>query len=218
MKTPFFAVVALALASAASSLAGTIYNNTTTDTFVSYFYSVGPFSQIGDSITLGGTDRTLTAAAIQFYNNGSSAGTFTATLTFWNVGGPVGSQIGSSYVLNGISINALDILTVNFGSLGLLVPNNLVFTVGVSNLTAGLDLGLNAFEPPSIGSSNNASIITGTTSGLVTNFAASSTTAGEGNLYLRLEATTVPEPSTIAMSAGGALLALFAAARKRNRK
>ena len=81
MKTPFFTIVALALAGAASSLAGTIYNNTSTDTLVTYFYSTGPYTLIGDSISLGGADRTLTDASIQFFNQGS-AGTFSATLTF----------------------------------------------------------------------------------------------------------------------------------------
>jgi hypothetical protein len=219
MKTPFFPALALALFSASSSWAGIVYDNTTTDTLTTYFYAVPfgntPFSQIGDSITLGGTDRTLTNAAVQFFNNGST-GTFTATLSFWNVGGPVGSQIGSSYVLNGLSINSLDILTVNFGSLNLLVPTNLIFTVGISNMTAGMDLGLNAFEPPSVGSSNNAQIITGVTSGIVTTFSTGSTGAGLGNLYFQLDATTIPEPSTVTMTAGGITLALLAA-RKRVR-
>ena len=211
MKTPFFAVLAFALAGAGSSFAGTIYNNSTNDTLITYFYSAGPYSQIGDSIALGGTDRTLTDAMVQFFNNGS-AGTFTATLSFWNVGG---SQIGSSYVLNGLSMNQFGILNVTFSSLNLLVPNNLIFTVAVSNLSNNtLDIGLNAFEPPSVGSSDNAQIITRIGSEA---FAIGSTAAGEGNLFLKLAATTVPEPSTIAMAGGAAILAFFAA-RKRTRK
>ena len=207
MKTPFFAALALAVASAGSGYAGTIYNNTTTDTLVTYFYSTGPYTQIGDSISLGGTDRTLTDATVQFFNNGT-AGTFTATLSFWNVGAPVGSQIGSSYVLNLISMNQFDILNVTYSSLNLLVPNNLVFTIDLSNVSNNtMDVGLNAFEAPSVGSSNNAQIITGSP------FATGLTTAGEGNLYLRLEATTVPEPATITM-AGAAMLALLAARRR----
>jgi hypothetical protein len=217
MKTPLFAALALALSSAGSSWAGIVYNNTTTDTLFTYSYSVGPFSQIGDSITLGGTDRTLTSAAIQFFNGSDLGGTFSATLSFWNVGSPVGSQLGSSYVLNGLSINGLGVLTVNFGTLNLTVPDNIIFTVGISNVTAGIDLGLNAFQPPTVGSSNSSQFITGVTSGLVTNFSTGTTNPGEGNLYLQLDATSIPEPSTITMSAGAAALALLAA-RKRARK
>lgn len=207
MKTSIFAALALAVASAGSGYAGTIYNNTTTDTLISYFYSTGPYSQIGDSITLGGTDRTLTDATVQFYNNGT-AGTFSAILSFWNVGAPVGSQIGSSFTVNSIAMSQFDILNVTFSSLNLLVPNNLVFTIALSNVSSNtMDIGLNAFEAPSVGSSNNAAIITGSP------FATGATTAGEGNLYLRLEATTVPEPATITL-AGAALLALGAARRR----
>ena len=44
-------------------------------------------------------------------------------------------------------------------------------------------------------------------------FAASSTQAGEGHLYFRLEATTVPEPAAITL-AGAAMLAILTASRR----
>ena len=42
--------------------------------------------------------------------------------------------------------------------------------------------------------------------------------AGMGNLYLRLEATTVPEPSTVTMTFAAAGLLAMLSARKRRRK
>lgn len=216
MKTRFFATLLWAALSVGSSHAATIYQNTTNDTLNTIFFSVGAYSQIGDSITLGGTDRFLTTARVQFYNNGSS-GTFTATLNFWDASG-VGllppSPIGSSYTSSGNSINSLDILDVTFSLPYLLAPNNLIFTVAVSNQTSGLDLGLNLFEPPTVGTSNNAAIITRVASN---NFVAETTAAGLGNLYLQLDAAAeVPEPATITMAAA-ALLALCLTRNRRLR-
>ena len=204
------AVVAFGIASASSTFAATIYDNTTTDTLQTYVYSAGAYTQIGDSITLGGTARTLTDASVQFFNL-ATAGTFSATLRFFNPAAPVGTQIGSSYLASGLSINSQDILTVTFSGLNLLVPNNLVFTVAISNVTGGADLGLNAFEPPLTGSSNNAQIITSTDN---VNFLAESTIAGQGNLYLQLNASDVPEPATITL-AGGAIMALLILRKRR---
>jgi hypothetical protein len=209
MKTPFFALLALALAGAVTGSAEVIYNNTANDTFVTYFFSTGPYDEIGDMVNLGGTSRLLTDASIQFYNGSSNSGTFTALLSFWNVGSPVGSQIGSTYSV-GASIGAFDILTVNFTNLNLFVPSSLIFTVGVANVTPGLDLGLNVFTDPSNpGSSNDARIILNQT-GV---FSEGITNPGEGNLYLQLQA--VPEPSTITMSLGAVAFVLIAARRRR---
>lgn len=213
MKKLFLAVLALSVVSS-PVVGNTIYDNTTTDTLITYFYSTGPFTQIGDSVTLGGTDRFLNSASVQFFNNGAG-GTFTASLSFFNPGAPVGSQVGSSYVLNGLSINSLDILTVAFSNLNLQwTGDDLVFAVAISNVGAGMDLGLNAFEPPKVGSSNNGSIIVNSGSG----FSTGATAAGQGNLYFAVDATTVPEPSTVTMAGGALAFGLLLAHRRRRRK
>ena len=212
MKTYFRALFILVLASAGIAQASVVYNNTATDTLQSYLYSAGAYSQIGDTITLGGTDRTLTDATVQFFNLSESAGTFSASLRFWNTGAPVGSQIGSTFTVNSQAISSFGIANVTFAGLNLVVPNSLVFTVSVANF-GFTDLGLNAFEPPSVGSSDNAQIITRDAS----TFSATATTAGQGNLYLLLNATTVstvPEPSTLGLS-GVAVIGLLAARRRR---
>jgi hypothetical protein len=187
MKTQLLSFLVIALSTASSALATTVYNNTTTPTPALYLYSVGPYRQIGDTIALGGTDRILTSATVQFFNLGS-AGSFDATLRFWNVGSPVGSQIGTSYVTP-VSIGELQELNVTFTDLNVLVPNNLVFTIGISDWSPGIDVGLSAYEPPSFGSSNDSEIITRLNSG---SFSADLSAAQEGNLFLRLEATSVP--------------------------
>lgn len=212
-KTTSAAVLALALVTAEASLASPVYSNTTTDTLITYVYSAIGADHIGDTVTLEGFHRTVTNASVQFFNLGAG-GTFSAALSFWNVGAPVGAQIGASYLLDGLSIGALDILTVTFGNLDLLVPDSVVVTVAISNVASGVDLGLNAFEPPSIGTSDSASIIVGVGNGPAASFSASSTNAGVGNLYLHLEATSVPEPTMLVLSFGAALLVLGAARKK----
>lgn len=165
-----------------------VYDNSTTDTLNTYFYSVGAYTEIGDAVTLGGTDRTLTDAAVQFYNNGSSTGTFDATLRFYSLAqNPLGS-----FQNVGLTIGGLDILTVTFPSLNLTVPEQFIFTVAVSNVAAGLDLGLNAFEPPSVGQSDSQSIMVDDGTGL----APGATASGLGNLYFVANATT-PGPNRV---------------------
>jgi hypothetical protein len=175
-----------------------VYDNSTTDTLLTYVFSVGAYTEIGDDITLGGTDRTLTDASVQFFNVGSSTGTFDATLRFYNLAqNPLGS-----FQNVGLTIGGSDVLTVTFPSLNLTVPDQFIFTVSVSNVAAGLDLGLNAFEPPSVGQSDSGSIMLDDGTGLT----ASSTLTGEGNLYFVANARTpgpngVPEPSVLVLVA-----------------
>jgi hypothetical protein len=175
-----------------------VYDNSATDTLLTYVYSVGPYSEIGDAVTLGGTDRTLTDASVQFFNLGAAGGTFDATLRLYSLSqNPLGS-----FQNTGLTIGGTDILTVSFSGLNLTVPDAFIFTVGVSNVAAGLDLGLNAFEPPGVGQSDSESIIVDGGTGL----AESLTARGQGNLYFVANAITpgphrVPEPSAISLVA-----------------
>jgi hypothetical protein len=216
MKSPLLATLALAFIGAGASPAATIvYDNTATDTQVTYFYSTGPYVGIGDSITLGGTDRVLDSATVQFYNALKSTGTFSATLNFYEAGSPAGAPIGGQYVVDNILIPFQDIVNVTFTNLNLLVPDNLAFLVGITNVTGTVDLGLNAYTAPSPGSSDDAAIVVSNGSFIQTG----STARGEGNLYLILDANTpstgVPEPGTVTL-VGGALIGVLAIARKRN--
>lgn len=169
-----------------------LFNNTTADQQFSVFYSTG-FSQIGDQVQLS-SPGLLTSLDTQFYNAGSDA-SFDATLTFYDIGGPVGSQIGA-FTLTGISIASFTSQTVTFANLGnLLVPADVIVAFSVQNVSAGGDIGLNFFDPPTTGTSDASYFIADDGTG----FAQASTLLDIDNVYLRISGTdgnAVPEPSS----------------------
>jgi hypothetical protein len=110
----------------------------------------------------------------------------------------VGSQLGAFY-LTGIASTGLDVIDMNFDLGAMLnVPQDIIFTVSISNATAGMDLGVDMFDPPTAGSSDNTFMIAesgGTYSQLPV--------TGE-NVYFQLSGTasvTAPEPSGLALLA-----------------
>ena len=205
MKSSIFL---LGLLAAATLPAASIYLNSTNDTSNAFLYSFGPFTELGDQILLGGTDRQAQSATVQFFDNGSD-GTFDATLRFFNVGSPVGLQIGGSFTVTGISIVSGDVATVTFPDLGsLVIPDSVIFMVSVGNLsTPDLDLGLSQFNPATLGSSDPAFFITNDGS----SFAQTSSGTSTDNFFFTLDATSpvagVPEPDTGFMAAVGLALA-----------
>jgi hypothetical protein len=206
MKTLQFLLLAFALCLAPAS-ASVIYSNTESNTFITAYYSQDNYLEIGDRITLAGADRQVTSARLMFYNAGLSTGTFDAILRFYQVGGPVGPQIGGDYSLTGLSIGSNVDLTVVFNNLNLDLTgfNEVIFTVAVLNVSNGLDLGLDFFESPNtgIGSSDALFYIVRGANGFTT----SDTKLDIDNLYFELQAQPVPEPSTVVMiSLAGAAL------------
>jgi hypothetical protein len=154
----------------------------------------------------------IDSVSVQFFNAGDDA-TFDAVLRLYQVGSPVGSLIGGPFSVSNQFISSFDILTVTFSNLTLLVPKNLVLTVAVNNVSNGADLGVNLFNPPTIGASSPQFFITYDG----TDFFQSSTLEDFDNVYLQIEGTTVvPEPATgiLTISAIG-LLGWF---HHRNRK
>jgi len=149
MKNVWLRVLALAAALSTSAFGGVIvYSNTTTDTLTSNGFAGNGATELGDTITLFGTERLATLATVQFFNSGTAAGTFDTTLRLFNVGAPVGSQIGSGVTVSGVSAPAGGIFNVSFVLPSLLVPDNLVFTVSADNSTAGVVMSVNLFNPP----------------------------------------------------------------------
>jgi hypothetical protein len=148
------------------------------------------------------------------YNNGD-AGTFDAELNFFPVGSPFGTPIGSSTV-TGVTSLGLDVIDMTFDlGGGLVVPQAVIFTVSVSNESPGMELGVDMYEPPTVGSSDNSFMIAesmGVYSQLDTN---------SENVYFELSGTgelAAPEPSSPALLAIGLLLiGLAVSARKRLR-
>ncbi len=190
---------ALAVFSLGSTLHGgpILYDNTTVDTFGGYSFVVNGWTQIGDRITLGGPGSLpVGSVSVQFFNGGTDA-TFDAILQFWEANGPVGPAIGSSYSLRGINLVSGGVQTATFGGLSLQLPGTVVFTIRLENVSVGADIGLTAFDPPAVGSSDNSRIVVHDGSG----FAESLVSAGQGNLYLQMQA--VPEPSSLFLGAVG---------------
>jgi hypothetical protein len=183
--------------------------NTTTDTFTDASYLASVVTQIGDEITLAGTDRYATSATVHFYSDGG-AGTFDATLELFAVGSPVGAQIGSDFVVTGISVAGDaggDEVNVTFTLPDLLVPDSLIFAVSISNESAGVYIdGLDLYDPVTVGSSDPTFAIANFGSGLTT---APST----DSLFFELDATSEPEPATFGLVAS-ALLGLVLLARR----
>lgn len=203
-------LLSLALWIPAASFAATVYNNTTTDTFLTYFGDVNNATEVGDTVTLEGSERLLQTATVQFYNLGT-LGSFDALLRFYDGT----SQIGGPFTISDIAIDEGGTLDVTFSNLNLLVPSTLGFTIEVTNQLRGASVGLNAFKDGTIGTSDAAAILF--RSGGVLQSGA--TGDGEGNLYLILTAenatSDVPEPSTIALTAGAALLIAVRARRRK---
>ncbi|MBN8730413.1 MAG: hypothetical protein J0L64_07735 [Acidobacteria bacterium] len=199
----------------ATAQAAIVYDNTVSDSGQTIFFGEGPYSEIGDSIVLGGSERRLTDATVQFYNSGGE-GTFDATLRFYLAGVPVGAPWGGDYTAFGILAPEFGVFDVTFSNLALDFPaNDLVFTISIANADSVLYLGLNLFDPPfSPGTSDTGFLIVADDQG---QFSAPS--AGDNsNPYFQLQAesagtSTVPEPNTWALAATGA--ALLAALRAR---
>lgn len=200
---------ALLAASAMAAQAAIVYSNTTNDLVQSIMYADLGWEELGDQITLDGTARALNSATLQLYNRGS-AGTFDATLRFYLPGAPVGAELGV-FTLTGL--NALDTAGPEFGVFsiaftlgGLRVPDEVIFTLQVSSPGTGVDLGLNLFNPPTTGTSDDGFHIA-----REHNFDA--VTGPPGNFYLELDAsdagaTAVPEPSSFGLAAAAAGLML----------
>lgn len=189
-----------------------LYNNTVIDQQLSVFYSSG-FTQFGDQIQLV-SPGLLHTVETQFYNNGSDA-SFDATLTFYNTGSPVGSQIGSSFTVTGILIAGFTSQTVTFANLGALsVPASVIVAFSVQNVSDGGDIGLNIFDPPSVGTSDSTFFMANDGTGL----APVSTLLNIDNVYLRLDDTvvsTVPEPSGATLLFGVGVVVAVSLKRRR---
>ena len=194
--------------------AGIIYSNTTTDTGNSEFYATGPYTELGDQITFdpGQTERRIDSASTQFYNSGPS-GTFNATLRFYAIGSPVAAQIGTSFTKTSLAIGSNAILTMTFDNIGgLLLPDNVIWTVSVNPTPYSdplMNVGLNFFSPPTIGSSPTfnfgppdgiQAFYIGNNSGFARYKSLDPTT---GDFYFSVQ--SVPEPASYAMAAAGLL-------------
>jgi len=202
----------LAFGSSPRLLASLLYDNTSMDTGDTLLYSVGPYIALGDQIQMVSAGN-ATQAMVQLFNNGG-AGTFDAELDFFEVGSPVGSFLGSAS-LTGISSVGLDVLNLTFNlGAGIMLPQDLVWTVSVSNASTGMDLGVDFYEPPTVGSSDNSFMIAATSGPSY-----SQLTTNSEDVFFQVSGTaqsSTPEASSLVLMTGG-LLFLGTTLRSRRR-
>lgn len=121
-----------------------------------------------------------------------------------NSGTPVGAQIGSEVALTGLIAPATNGLTgfdVTFLLGGVLVSDDLIFTVEIANQGPGVEIiGLDNYGPsPSVGASDSTFAIARDGSGFL------QVGTADENLFFELQAQAVPEPSTFLLTAAALL-------------
>ena len=184
---------------------GTVYSDTLNDTLNVLAYA-GSFTQLGDQVSLlPGNFRIATQATVEVFKAGG-AGTFDVTLRLFNVGSPVGSQIGGDFVRSGVAAPSGDIVDILFTLPNIVVPDNLIFTIAISNSTSGVSIvGPELYDPPTVGTSDPAFAIGNDGSSFVQ-------VGTEDNVFFDLQANS-PEPSTLALAAAVLLLIVARASR-----
>ena len=197
-KLPGYLMLAFLMAWVAPTARGVVvYSNT--DTFVAQF-NPGTV-EVGDEITLGGTDRFITAFSFEYFG-ANFGGSEMAKVRFYKnngrpstAGPPMPSEI--MYDSGTFPIGATPAATLNFNQAdlngGILVPNNFTWSVTFSGLGGSALAGVNLYNPPLIGSSfSDYWQNDGDVWGLQTNANFSI------NFGSQFEASAVPEPSTVA--------------------
>jgi hypothetical protein len=197
-----WALLLVVFVPAPRSDAAFVYDNTTNDSLFALTYSSTSSTELGDQITLAGTERLAQKASVLFYNAIDGPGMFDATLRVYEVGSPVGTQIGGSFMINDIAIGSTGFALVDFSLGGLLLPDEVIFTLSVDQ-PMGLDVGLNVFDPPTIGSSSDTFFIAN--DGVSFNQETFGGSAPD-NLYFSLDATAIPESAPWPLAAACLML------------
>jgi hypothetical protein len=211
-KTILFSTILAALFAVPGRANVIVYNNGTVDTAFGLDLISG-YDAVGDSITLQNNTPglLLNFAQAEFFNIGA-AGTFDATLQFFQTGSPVGLQIGTDYTVTGIDIDEFSYADVIFSLPNITLPDNVAFMLSAANLSPGVQLEVELYGPtPSIGSNTPGSAIglNGSSYSVV-----DTAGIGGGNPFLLLQQT--PEPGETALIGSG-LLAMAAYLRRRRK-
>jgi hypothetical protein len=117
--------------------------------------------EVGDQITLSGTERTLSVFSFEYFFSGTTVSTQNWTLRLYANNGITNSPgtvlfTGTPQQVS-LGTNGYSRYDVDFGTATNLItlPDTFTWTVQFSNLAAGQNAGLLVYGPPSIGTSFN---------------------------------------------------------------
>ena len=215
-------VAALAMAAQTIHAQQTVFANT--NTFKAHF-STGSL-QVGNEITLAGSYRQINGFAFEYYLP-TASGTETADVKFYKNDSTAqsagyaapGTVIYDSGAFNIGSFGSQSSATLNFAAsdfttgvvvpLTVPLPDTFTWTVQFGGLGSGEDIGVDLYQPVSIGSApSDMWEFSGGSWGLVTN--------ATYNLTIGASVSAVPEPSSFLLLAMGGLLGLAIFAVKRH--
>jgi hypothetical protein len=222
-------VAAALLVMGLNAAAVTIYDNSTGDLGVRF--NPGLF-EVGDEILLGSSERHVTSFAFEYWalNNGTTNGSFTGIdvrLRFYLNDGPTfngyatpGTVFYDSGWLDSIVTTPTNRATLNFNQADFIagwqggpvtlmpVISNFTWSVQFRNLDGDDSIGLDLYDPPTVGQAiNDYWQYNGTSWSLLTNTVAM-------NFAARMEAA-VPEPSGVVLAVLGGLAILLLGRRFR---
>jgi len=196
----------LLVATHAGAAPAVVYDNT--NTMLADQFNPGQF-EFGDQITLGGTNRVVTAFQFAYQLTGGD-GNETATVRFYANDGTAGAPGTKLFQSSPIALHNTGTVFAagSLINLDVPVPSSFTWSVIFGN-TSGDTATTGIFNPPSVGSSDPTFYwIDQNNAWSKANFGTSGTPS---NFYARVTADVVPEPSTGLLVAAG----LLALARRR---
>lgn len=144
-----FSLFVLAALEAPAIAQTVVYDNTTTNTFVTSFTG----AELGDEVTLAGSERTITLLEIGVTMQGFAGTGDVRARIYANDGssGQPGSMLWDSGLFTGVAFSgAVELLA--FDVPGVVVPDTITWTLQVSNTTP-VAVGQPHFHPPTVGTS-----------------------------------------------------------------
>lgn len=193
-------LLAFALGGVVSAQAAIVYDNMTT--MLGSYYSQASGLEVGDNVTLAGTERYVSRFEVGVYS--SLAGSADMRIRFYT-GTPFANPVAiyDSGWYNQMAFIAGQ-QTFGFAIPNALVPTNFTWTVQYANVVGMTSVGPRLANPPTIGSSANNFWQNNPP---WTNYWFGST-GPVSNFMARINAEAVPEPATLAVLGIGALALL----------